>query len=376
MKTNIENLADTARRMACRALCRVRDVYRQVSGGALVAVGFLFICVLTGISMAFAFDWSIWVGLVFGLVLGGLPAGAPRFDTRLNAMRCIELVSLAYLAAISVLLSVQTLLPLLNGLSVKVLASAPLLLMTAVLYIIYIMVSRHIAGRQPAHTLEIVVEVFSTPPMLLILAMSVVLATYTLLVLEYIGLNYEVWQTITVRFLERGIIPPVTLILFFWGLLLLANKWWVLSRERRLLNAPDGAIQSSLMSAWQAFCRHGTADLDAFLEIIWKKSVDFYTIPRYINWAIPILGFIGTVLGISLAADGIQRIINTQSGVSQLSSELGQAIAPLGIAFDTTLIALSLSVFLTLLQTALQRWEDNFLINYESRMRAGGGPRH
>jgi len=34
------------------------------------------------------------------------------------------------------------------------------------------------------------------------------------------------------------------------------------------------------------------------------------------------------------------------------------------------LIALSLSVFLTLLQTALQRWEDGVLVDFETRVRA------
>jgi len=98
-------------------------------------------------------------------------------------------------------------------------------------------------------------------------------------------------------------------------------------------------------------------------------------VPRYINWAIPILGFIGTVLGISLAADGIQTIIGSRGSLSDLSSELGKAIAPLGIAFDTTLIALSLSVFLTLLQTALQRFEDNVLVDCEARLRTIAGRR-
>ena len=104
--------------------------------------------------------------------------------------------------------------------------------------------------------------------------------------------------------------------------------------------------------------------------MLWKKSADFYIVPRYINWAIPILGFIGTVLGISLAADGIQSIIGSNQNFSQLSTNLGQAISPLGIAFDTTLIALSLSVLLMLFQTVLQKWEDNLLIDYENKIRS------
>ena len=159
--------------------------------------------------------------------------------------------------------------------------------------------------------------------------------------------------------------------LFFWGLLLLGNKAWVLWREWRAMDRPRPGTASVLLRAHdQAVAGGEITGTSEFLEIVWKKSADFYIVPRYINWAIPILGFIGTVLGISLAADGIQNIIGSRSSLSDLSAELGQAIAPLGIAFDTTLIALSLSVFLTLLQTALQRWEDGVLVAYEGRVRS------
>ena len=126
-----------------------------------------------------------------------------------------------------------------------------------------------------------------------------------------------------------------------------------------------------MCSDYQAAPDNSEGQAAPYLDMLWKKSAEFYIIPRYINWAIPILGFIGTVLGISLAAEGIQRIISSSQGLGQLSTELGAAITPLGIAFDTTLIALSLSVVLVLLQTTLQRWEDGILIEYENRIRSG-----
>ena len=74
-----------------------------------------------------------------------------------------------------------------------------------------------------------------------------------------------------------------------------------------------------------------------YLRRLYEES---YLLPRYLGWAVPILGFIGTVFGISEAAEGIRGIISSDFGLSTLSSELSRAIAPLGIAFDTTLIAL------------------------------------
>jgi len=93
----------------------------------------------------------------------------------------------------------------------------------------------------------------------------------------------------------------------------------------------------------------------------------FFTLPRYINWAIPILGFLGTVLGISLASESIAEII--KSNDSGFSGALGEAFAPLGIAFDTTLISLTLSVVLMLLQSLLQRWQERRLHELEQELR-------
>ncbi|MEO1050120.1 MAG: MotA/TolQ/ExbB proton channel family protein [Bacteroidota bacterium] len=55
---------------------------------------------------------------------------------------------------------------------------------------------------------------------------------------------------------------------------------------------------------------------------------------RYLAWAIPSIGFIGTVLGIS------QALLIADSGDTKLIT------ATLGIAFDTTLVALFLSLIL------------------------------
>ena len=139
--------------------------------------------------------------------------------------------------------------------------------------------------------------------------------------------------------------------LFFWRLLLLGNKAWEVSRERRLV---VGAQDDSMLLRAHADAVGESLDMDGCVEMMWRKSANFYIVPRYLNGALPILGFIGTVLGTSLAADGIQNIIGSGRGLANLSGELGKAIAPLGFAFDTTLIALSPSVVLTFMQIGLQ----------------------
>lgn len=178
-------------------------------------------------------------------------------------------------------------------------------------------------------------------------------------------------QSITRRFLERGVIPPLTVLLFFWGMLLLLGKWWNDWYLRRALAKWSAGLAhrpSPFTASFDALT--ATADdLNEGLQLLWRRHEESWLLPRYLSWAVPVLGFIGTVLGISLAAEGIRRIIASDAGLASLSSDLDGAIAPLGIAFDTTLIALSLSVVLTLALALVQRGEERLLATIERRTR-------
>lgn len=333
-------------------------------------IAFAFLCTLVGLSMGLAFNWPVILFLLTGLFAGTLPLWLPLVRPRLQAEGLAEIISLSLLIIAAAGICVRALLPVLSDQAIQIEAAIPLLFLIPPLYLIYIILNHMAADQRATSVTSHLRTVFLGPPVMLALAMGVTLATYTLIFFHYLQLHYPAWVWFADKFLERGIIPPLTLMLFFWGLVLFTNKVWMLKREQRLLTNPETRNTSALERARQRAMKTGTElATDHFLETLWKKSQDSYNLPRYINWAIPILGFIGTVLGISLAADGIQNIISSQSGLSQFSEDLGQAIAPLGIAFDTTLIALSLSVVLMLMQTMLQRWEDNLLMDYENALR-------
>ncbi len=207
------------------------------------------------------------------------------------------------------------------------------------------------------------------PGILSSLITAVILCAGTILGLELLARSGDA-QTLTRRVLERGVIPPLTVLLFFWGALLLLGKWWNGWHLRRTLahwrTAPSAgpSVAAGLDTLIQS-----PAGLDEGLQLLWRRHEESWLIPRYISWAVPVLGFIGTVLGISLAADGIRRIIASDTGLASLSSDLDSAIAPLGIAFDTTLIALSLSLVLTLTLALVQRGEERLLATLERRVR-------
>lgn len=80
-----------------------------------------------------------------------------------------------------------------------------------------------------------------------------------------------------------------------------------------------------------------------------------------IVWAIPILGFIGTVIGLSGAIGGFGKVLNSDASVSSLKEGLAPVTENLGVAFDTTFVALVLAMFIQLVVTLLRKSEELFM---------------
>jgi biopolymer transport protein ExbB/TolQ len=78
---------------------------------------------------------------------------------------------------------------------------------------------------------------------------------------------------------------------------------------------------------------------------------------NYLAWAIPAIGFLGTVRGL---AGGMSLAGNTDT---QLGTFVKQATDQLGIAFDCTFVALALSLILMYFLHAVQRSEETLLID-------------
>ncbi len=93
-------------------------------------------------------------------------------------------------------------------------------------------------------------------------------------------------------------------------------------------------------------------------ELIQGEVDSQYSIVRYLAWAIPSIGFVGTVLGIGKAMGTLR---NTGGGESS-GDPLQAAAGYLNTAFDTTFVALVLSLFLMYLLYTLQGDEDSLLV--------------
>jgi len=86
-----------------------------------------------------------------------------------------------------------------------------------------------------------------------------------------------------------------------------------------------------------------------------------YTLLKGFIWAIPVLGFIGTVLGLSEAIGGFGKVVSQGADLEKLKGSLSGVTAGLAIAFETTLIALVAALIIQLILTMLKKKEEDFL---------------
>ncbi|MBI1185419.1 hypothetical protein GC194_14200 [bacterium] len=187
---------------------------------------------------------------------------------------------------------------------------------------------------------------------------------------------------------QGGYIQFITFFIFFWGVFEIRNfnKWLayerkyfntdILPKEEHTVLGPkevnsirvkvleylnakklDGLdanhfLLNLIKKAATKFRANHSADgafsiVEAQSRINKEKSDSSQSHLRYILWAIPSVGFVGTVLGISQALS----LANT--------GDIDLITQTLGVAFDTTLLALVLSVILMYSYHILQEKTEN-----------------
>ncbi len=197
-------------------------------------------------------------------------------------------------------------------------------------------------------------------------------------------------------FLERGWVPYVLTLFFGWALGILVLKYRNLRTQRKALlievlpvqiagtidesnlgrfldhiaGIPAALSRTYMVTRMRRGLEHfavrrsnpdvarmmqSQSDIDA------SAIAGSYTLAKAFLWAIPILGFIGTVLGISAAIAGFSGDTNSAGDMSVLMESINKVTGGLGVAFDTTLLALVLSILLTFPISAMQKAEEDLL---------------
>ena len=107
----------------------------------------------------------------------------------------------------------------------------------------------------------------------------------------------------------------------------------------------SGRSIQDVSEAAQSVCQQESERLESELSIV-----------RYVAWAIPSLGFIGTVRGISQALGKAHLALEGDiSGVTE----------NLGVAFNSTFVALLISILLMFIIHQLQRVQEGYILDTE-----------
>jgi len=181
-------------------------------------------------------------------------------------------------------------------------------------------------------------------------------------------------------------------ILMFWALAIMGYKAVKIVRERRLLDVdlvpvadgmrilpedtrefarqvqqlPDEQqrmlLPRALLNALRRFnSTHSIQDVSSSTNTICESEAERLeselSMIRYISWAIPSIGFIGTVRGIGEAlAQADKAVQGDIAGVTQ----------SLGVAFNSTFIALLISIFLMFLVYQLQLLQERLVFDTQA----------
>ena len=86
-----------------------------------------------------------------------------------------------------------------------------------------------------------------------------------------------------------------------------------------------------------------------------------YTLARTMMWLIPILGFIGTVQGLGSAVGGFADFLKGAAELTAIKGAIANVTIGLGVAFDTTFLALMLVTFVQFPLTSIMRREATLL---------------
>ncbi|HVV99564.1 MAG TPA: MotA/TolQ/ExbB proton channel family protein [Planctomycetaceae bacterium] len=129
---------------------------------------------------------------------------------------------------------------------------------------------------------------------------------------------------------------------------------------------PSRARNSLLARRYRDVCRYLSArrasdtledHLKYLADLAADQLHDSYALLRTITWAIPILGFLGTVIGITMAIASITP--------DQLENSLQEVVAGLAVAFDTTALSLSLSMIVVFGMFLVERTETGLMSRVE-----------
>jgi methyl-accepting chemotaxis protein len=215
-------------------------------------------------------------------------------------------------------------------------------------------------------------------------------------VLFYAALVYPMFTSrFGQLFGNRTYVQHVSTFLFFWAVVILVWKYYLLRRQRTALQlqvlpvnndkitlknvdiflahvsdlaqrAGAGFLLRRVWRALEHFRVTGhrsdvAAQLASQAEIDATSAAGSYTIVKVCLGAIPIVGFIGTCYGIGLAVYEFSSGLQAAANIEAIKESLSKVTSGLYTGFDTTLLALVLSVIVLFLSSWSEKSEEAVL---------------
>lgn len=181
----------------------------------------------------------------------------------------------------------------------------------------------------------------------------------------------------------------ICLILMMWGMFLIVGKSISIMKDRYLFTVdllegdshlhedlkstltsldslPDKIRDTALVRTLMASLRrylitndvHNTSEaIESGVEALAVKQEAENSMIRYLIWAIPSIGFIGTVRGIGEALSLADKA---------LAGDISGMTNSLGVAFNSTLVALLISIVLMFFLHQLQRLQDGLVVDTQA----------
>jgi biopolymer transport protein ExbB/TolQ len=214
----------------------------------------------------------------------------------------------------------------------------------------------------------------------------------------YAGVVYPLRDTYSGQiFLKRGPILYIETFFAFWSIAFMLCKLVLIHRQRKWYQAlasenqfpptitPDmarywvqnaandvsrgrGFLARRLAHVFTVFGVHGTRSdvveaMKGCAETDANAVESSYGNLRIVIWSIPIIGFIGTVIGLGTSIRGFAD--SSAMDLNTLKSSLSAVTSGLSIAFDSTFVALSISLLIMFPASYLERLEVNLLITID-----------
>jgi len=198
------------------------------------------------------------------------------------------------------------------------------------------------------------------------------------------------------KFVERGPTPYAIVMFFCWSLAILWVKRSKLAYQRRLLTVaivpPERGFVlnretarrclehlDQLTDSPKNFLLLNRVDIalsslenlgnvtDVSTILSSQAAQDEQRVASSFNllggfvWAIPVFGFIGTVLGLAVSIGGFGVTLETAESMENIRDSMKDVVSGLSTAFDTTLVGLVATVVIQILVSFTRRQEAQFL---------------